>query len=221
MREDTLMLRRREGFTLIELLVVIAIIAILAAILFPILTNAKQAAKRSACQDNLKQLVLAAQIYADSNNGFYPPARLQNWPWGDWNTAPGWDVNGGLGLRALEPYVKNKRVFFCPNNAFFSYPKYWSNNANYWAGYCYWGNWLTAGLTKKDVAVNTGQYPYAVLLSDIVCTYANGKTHPFNSHPASQLPEGGNYAYNDGHVKWKWRKDMKLMATWSNVTFYW
>lgn len=209
------MMRRRAGFTLIELLVVIAIIAILAAILFPILASAKQSAKRSACMDNLKQLALAAQMYADGNNGFYPPAHLGNWPWGDWN-----DLNLGAGMRALEPFVKNKRVFFCPNNIFFHCPPYMINGA-YWAGYCYWGNWLTAGLTSNEVAVNSGQHPYAVLLSDIVCTYANGKPHEFNSHPAKQLPEGGNYAYNDGHVKWKWRKDMKVMATWQNVTFYW
>jgi prepilin-type N-terminal cleavage/methylation domain-containing protein len=114
-------LRRRAGFTLIELLVVIAIIAILAAILFPTFLRAKESARRSACLSNLKQLALAAQNYADSYNGNYPPARLFNWPWGDWNIPHsyynGVDAPIGLGLRALEPYVKNKHVFFCPSNA--------------------------------------------------------------------------------------------------------
>jgi len=216
--------RNRFGFTLIELLVVIAIIAILAAILFPIFNRARDAARRSTCLSNLKQLALAAQNYADSYNGNYPPARLSNWPWGDWNIRDPW--NGVtqpycLGLRALIPYVKNNKVFMCPSNAFFSTPKYWTNNSNYWAGYCYWGNYLDSGLTRNEVAVNSGQYPYSLLLSDIVVTYDNGSVHPFNSHPPKSLPEGGNYIYNDGHAKWKWYTKMKKLATKSNVTFYW
>ena len=54
---------QRKGFTLIELLVVIAIIAILAAILFPVFSKAREKARQSACTSNLKQMVLALQIY--------------------------------------------------------------------------------------------------------------------------------------------------------------
>lgn len=53
----------RKGFTLIELLVVIAIIAILAAILFPVFAKAREKARQASCQNNLKQLVLAAKMY--------------------------------------------------------------------------------------------------------------------------------------------------------------
>lgn len=66
------MRRRVAGFTLIELLVVIAIIAILAAILFPVFTSAKDRAKQSSCASNMKQLSLAFLNYADDNNGFLP-----------------------------------------------------------------------------------------------------------------------------------------------------
>src|SRR5512138_2206707 len=62
----------RPGFTLIELLVVIAIIAILAALLLPSLSLAKQAGRKAACLSNLRQVGLAIQAYAPENDGRIP-----------------------------------------------------------------------------------------------------------------------------------------------------
>ncbi len=65
----------RAGFTLIELLVVIAIIAILAAILFPVFAQAKEAAKKTQCGSNMRQLSIGLQLYAGDYDGGVPQSR--------------------------------------------------------------------------------------------------------------------------------------------------
>ena len=62
----------KKAFTLIELLVVIAIIAILAAILFPVFAQAKEAAKRTACLSNAKQIALSQKMYSGDNDDVLP-----------------------------------------------------------------------------------------------------------------------------------------------------
>ena len=114
------MFAQRKGFTLIELLVVIAIIAILAAILFPVFTMAKESARRTSCSNNLKQIGIAMALYCDDNNGRYPFLRGNQRP--TWIAAADWDaksshptLNGTI--LALSRWSRNARMWTCTNGA--------------------------------------------------------------------------------------------------------
>ena len=191
---------RVSGFTLIELLVVIAIIAILAAILFPVFARARESGKRAKCISNLKQLIVSLHMYADDHKDRYPPTEVQNWPFGDWN-----DGRATMGLRELNAYVKDTRVFFCPSNRFFKPSVYWKHNA-WWCGYCYWGNYLSRNvnppLTEQEVATRTGHEPMTVLISDIVLTATNGgsmrRTRWAGTATAPRTPSAGTSATTMG-----------------------
>jgi len=125
-------LTRRRGFTLIELLVVIAIIAILAAILFPVFAKAREAARKTACINNLKQIGIAVMAYTQDYDETYPydsfgiggnTAALAN-------PGPALDVNHWPGR--VQPYIKNTKIFQCPSSAPTATPAdqnmgYWSN----------------------------------------------------------------------------------------------
>ena len=93
--------RVNQGFTLIELLVVIAIIAILAAILFPVFAKAREKARQSVCQSNLKQIGLGLLMYAQDYDETLPPT--QDVPQGWWNYK-----------NLIISYVKNDKVFSMP-----------------------------------------------------------------------------------------------------------
>jgi len=116
----------RRAFTLIELLVVIAIIAILAAILFPVFAQAKEAAKKTACLSNSKQMGAASQMYLSDADDTYPIVRpvdavtgnnyLVNYVWAaaETITTPS-PVTRSMWANAMIPYMKNLGIWACPS----------------------------------------------------------------------------------------------------------
>ncbi len=99
---------QRKAFTLIELLVVIAIIAILAAILFPVFAQAREQARKISCVSNEKQIGTALAMYAQD----YDETKVYSQVWTSF-TYP--DLNGSSFSGLLQPYVKNRPLFLCPD----------------------------------------------------------------------------------------------------------
>jgi prepilin-type N-terminal cleavage/methylation domain-containing protein/prepilin-type processing-associated H-X9-DG protein len=127
---------RKRGFTLIELLVVIAIIAVLVALILPAVQQAREAARRGQCKNNLKQIGLALQNYHGSRNTF-PPGYVSAFDSSGNDTGPGWGW-GAMILPELEqsplqdgiafiqpieaaanatPRVMTLGVFLCPSDS--------------------------------------------------------------------------------------------------------
>lgn len=117
---------RKNAFTLIELLVVIAIIAILAAILFPVFSQAKVAAKKIAGLSQMRQLGLSLMGYKADNDDYYPISTnydaATNDPSRIWTTA-------------LYGYVKNKSIFISPGASSSVYADGWANRHQQSVGY--------------------------------------------------------------------------------------
>lgn len=114
------MRRRGPGFTLIELLVVIAIIAVLAAILFPVFTQARESGRAASCLSNMTQLAKGFVMYTDDWSrypGGAPLAAASNAPgqwigrWGQWPYHRMDPKSGGLW-----PYIRNEAVYTCPSD---------------------------------------------------------------------------------------------------------
>lgn len=109
---------KRRGFSLVEMLVVVAIVAVLAAVLFPVLASARGKARHSTCIANLRQLGAALIIYTRDHFDTYPydlrpraPARPGAKPAYDGTNK--WDASPIIAH--MRPYIKSDRLAFCPD----------------------------------------------------------------------------------------------------------
>ena len=204
----------RRAFTLIELLVVIAIIAILAAILFPVFAQAKEAAKKTVCLSNLKQVGLAAIMYGGDNDDVCFP-----WSYG-YTDADGtyvtryWFANMPSGKKPdfnngfLGPYTKNGPIVDCPDaqglQSIESKPV--AYGANWFLFLDFNTGYRPVSFTAMDAPAETifmgdaAQY-LAPGQSPVRCEFLSPVIGPFNYLHARHGGETANLNWMDGHAK--------------------
>ena len=199
----------RLGFTLIELLVVIAIIALLAAILFPVFARARENARKSSCANNLKQIGLGLQQYAQDN---------------DETLTRGWYGSGNSGsdltdkykwMDCIYPYVKSEQLFNCPSHTITTKYRFrnGTNYGSYAGNVAYWGQADPGGpmlksLPEIEAPAETvfatdggGNFEIAWQNSAANPTVTKVGNVPALNEVRARHLEAANVVFVDGHVK--------------------
>ena len=210
-----LMQQRRRSFTLIELLVVVAIIAILAAMLLPALSKAKERARASQCMNNLKQLHGAAMIYASDNDEFLPPYSDPE-PLGPDCRLNSWEGKLAFILNQNPINARDFPSFRCPANRTGGICTY---NMNYG-----WNSLLGGYIFNTPVRLSSLKHATTlILITDTPVT----NYPPYESYVVREESSGGawyanyihlgkaNVVYCDGHVDS--RTKAELNPTWGTT----
>jgi prepilin-type N-terminal cleavage/methylation domain-containing protein/prepilin-type processing-associated H-X9-DG protein len=213
--------KTHQAFTLIELLVVIAISAILAAILFPVFARARENARRSSCQSNLKQIGLGIMQYTQDYDEKFPmfrvgvPAPGKTYGWAD----------------SIQPYVKSEQILQCPSNSDVLPDRTSATPVSQQRGYTdYLYNSAIGSQTGTNPALGSGISLSAVEQASLTVMLLEGFVDPVNPNSpvnngsarnatrggnsttsplgnvsnvkADRHLEGSNISFSDGHVKW-------------------
>jgi prepilin-type N-terminal cleavage/methylation domain-containing protein/prepilin-type processing-associated H-X9-DG protein len=209
-------IRARRGFTLIELLVVIAIIAVLAGLLFPVFSQARERARQAQCASNLRQISLATDLYAADYEGSLPNNEGDGTPCNPYPPLSGFAMPCTW-MRRVMPYLGNDHVLRCPSarrGAFihpFDFTIYPGLLIDYGQNDCV-AKQLKV-VDRLDDPSNVVLYADSTLHEFFGCestrrrpAYANCP-NPISSGPDGPGHErhsgGSNIGYCDGHAKWQ------------------
>jgi prepilin-type N-terminal cleavage/methylation domain-containing protein/prepilin-type processing-associated H-X9-DG protein len=214
-----------RGFTLIEMLIVIAIIAILAALLVPVLSKAKERGQRTACLNNLKQLQGGWLVYVDDDNDWMPPNLWDGVHGADAGSAPGsWVVGNALDnsptnimLGVQWRYNSSLGVYHCPSDTSLA-----ANGATMRFRSYSLLNYLGAdpdapspdatldkqkgSQLKQPASVLAFDCEDADTINDGILLVAPAPGTQWLDLPSSRHSQGCVFSFADGHVEyWKWK----------------
>jgi prepilin-type N-terminal cleavage/methylation domain-containing protein/prepilin-type processing-associated H-X9-DG protein len=181
-----------RGFTLIELLVVIAIIGILAGILLPVLSRARESARKTQCASNVKQVGMGLIMYANENNESFPSTT----------------ASAMQSLSLLYPdYVSDSRTFNCPSDTFVTNATQnetstdMANNVAFNANDCSYGyDYTHTQADDADVALAADR-PSTTSGTTNVDQNSPNHSGTYNSGSDDSAGRGQNIVYVDGHVE--------------------
>jgi prepilin-type N-terminal cleavage/methylation domain-containing protein/prepilin-type processing-associated H-X9-DG protein len=191
-------IKQKTGFTLIELLVVIAIISILASILFPVFARARENARRTSCQSNVKQIMLGIAQYTQDYDEKYMPLYQLN-PVANW-TNP------------LDPYLKSTQILNCPSNPNPSFKNVLHFNPHYGLNILLFqvAPLLPSGVPDGRALASIQQPASTIILADSadtsavaphgIAAFAGGADNATYWVQYRHL-ETANVGFADGHVK--------------------